>query len=403
MFLSRRDALKAIGATTALGFSQNLFSQETESHKKRIVMIGVEYGHLNFNFRPKNYGTNFTLSPYLEMIKEHRKELSVFSGMSHTKSPGSHNFPPYTFTGAHFSTGNTISLDQLMSMKIGHSTRFNSMALGIGAYSLSRSATGAGVPAIRNPKALYDLIYRNLTDKEVEEEKKKLKSKISKIKHYVKDDKYSKSDLMNAYEEMIARVEKKIKWLEVKKPENILGISNDSLEMEKDYEAYANRIFDLVVAAIQTDSSRIFNINFATLGNFKYGTHYLTHSCGNKELRQVLVDEEKIHFRVLNRFLKKLKGIKENGRSLFDNTTIMTVGGMTSANSHSSRNLPVMLLGGGINHLGNVSLPQLLDLPKGQEYPLNNLYLTILNEFKIPSQRFGCNGTEILGALQWNA
>jgi len=403
MMLTRREAFKTIGAITALGLSPNLYSQDLHKHKKRIVMIGFEYGHLNFNFRPKDYGKNFSLSPYLETLKDHKEDLTIFSGMSHTNSPGSHNFPPYTFTGAHFSTGNTISLDQVMSMKVGHETRYNSMALAIGGHSLSRSTSGASVPAIKDPHTFYDLIYKNLSQKEIVDAKKKLKSKISKIQHFVQDKKYSNSELIKTYEEMISRVEKKSKWLDVGKSKNTLGISNESLEMKEDYEAYANRFFDLIVAAIQTDSSRIFNVNFATLGNFDYGTHYLTHSTGNKQLRQVLVDEEKIHFRVLDRFIKKLKGIKEKGRTLFDNTTILTVGGMKSSNSHSSRDLPIMLMGGGINHLGNVQMRELKNLPLGQEYPLNNLYLTILNEFGIPSQKFGCNGTELLGEIQWNA
>ena len=403
MKLSRRSAIKAIGASAGLGLCPNLFSQDKTNHKKRIVMIGNDYGHLNFNFRPKTYGTKFTLSPYLELIKEHKDDLTIFSGMSHTNSPGSHNFPPYTFTGAHYSTGNTISLDQYMSAKIGHATRYDSIALGIGASSLSRSSSGGGVPAIGDTKSLYDLIFRNPSDKEIAEAKKSLQSKISKIKHYTLNKKYANSALLQSYEEMINRVEKKVKWLDVKKHENKLGIDSDSLNMKEDYEAYADRFFDLVVAAIQTDSARIFNISFATLGNFQYGTHYLTHSTGNKDLRKVLEDEEKIYFRVLNRFMVKLKKLQENGRSLFDSTTILTVGGMKSSNSHSSRDLPIMLMGGGIKHLGNVNMPQLLDLPKGQEYPLNNLFLTILNEFNTPTQKFGCNGTELLGELQWNA
>ena len=60
---------------------------------------------------------------------------------------------------------------------------------------------------------------------------------------------------------------------------------------------------------------------------------------------------EKFHAAQFARFLTKLKAVKEpNGQTLLDNTMALFGSGMSNANSHSNRDLPVVLAGGGFPH-----------------------------------------------------
>ena len=84
---------------------------------------------------PNETGRDYTLSPYLELLKEHRNDFTVFSGVSHPDVDGGHPADNCFLTAApHPGSGgfrNTISLDQYIAERIGHLTRFPSLTLGV--------------------------------------------------------------------------------------------------------------------------------------------------------------------------------------------------------------------------------------------------------------------------------
>ena len=53
------------------------------------------------------------------------------------------------------------------------------------------------------------------------------------------------------------------------------------------------------------------------------------------------------------------------------------------ASAHSSSNLPVLLAGGGFKHQGHVTYGT------GTDKPLCNLYIRMLQQFGVESDRFG--------------
>lgn len=55
-------------------------------------------------------------------------------------------------------------------------------------------------------------------------------------------------------------------------------------------------------------------------------------------------------FKAFNRFLGRLKGQREGGASLLDNTMVLFGSNLGNASSHSWRNLPIILAGGGFRH-----------------------------------------------------
>src|SRR5258708_36200856 len=89
--------------------------------------LPIYLGLLPEHFFPKEGGRDYALSPYLEGLKEHRGDFTVFSGVSHPDVDGGHPADNCFLTAAPHpgSAGfrNTISLDQYISERLGHLTR----------------------------------------------------------------------------------------------------------------------------------------------------------------------------------------------------------------------------------------------------------------------------------------
>ena len=116
---------------------------------RRMFAICNNLGLLPDQFFPKESGKNYAPSPYLEYLKEHRDDFTVFSGVSHPDVDGGHPADNCFLTAApHPGSGgfrNTISLDQYIGERIGTLTRFPSITLSVNTRTRSLSWTGTGV------------------------------------------------------------------------------------------------------------------------------------------------------------------------------------------------------------------------------------------------------------------
>lgn len=143
--LPRRTFLRGLGVGLALPLLDAmrpavLSAAEEKSDPAAVAprrMLGIcnNLGLLPENFFPADAGSNYTLSPYLQTLKKHRDDFTVFSGVWHPDVDGGHPADICFLTAApHPGSGgfrNTISLDQFISERVGHLTRFPSMTLGV--------------------------------------------------------------------------------------------------------------------------------------------------------------------------------------------------------------------------------------------------------------------------------
>lgn len=121
---------------------------------QRMIGICNNLGLLRQGFFPTDGGASYQLSPYLQLLAEHRQHFSVFSGVSHPGVDGSHSSDVSFLTAApHPASGdfrNSISLDQHIAEIIGDQTRFPSLTLGVnpkqGRRSLSWTRSGVLIP-----------------------------------------------------------------------------------------------------------------------------------------------------------------------------------------------------------------------------------------------------------------
>ncbi len=91
--------------------------------------------------------------------------------------------------------------------------------------------------------------------------------------------------------------------------------------------------------------------------------------------------------------LAKLKQTKEDGANLLDRTMVFLGSNLGDGSSHSVKNLPVLLAGGGFRH------GQHLRFDPQNPPPLCNLYVSMLQRLGIEADKFS-TGTGTLRGLE---
>src|SRR5881628_1483683 len=192
--LSRRKFLRGAGILLSLpmldamtpvlaGVMKRAAADVTPGGKpRRFFGICNNLGLLPDHFFPKESGRDYALSPYLEVLKEHRNDFTVFSGVWHPDVDGGHPADNCFLTAAPHpgSAGfrNTISLDQFISERVGHLTRFPSLTLGVnvtrGSRSLSWTAGGVLIPCEEKASDVFRRMFLQGTPAEVEQQVRKL-------------------------------------------------------------------------------------------------------------------------------------------------------------------------------------------------------------------------------------
>jgi hypothetical protein len=89
--------------------------------------------------------------------------------------------------------------------------------------------------------------------------------------------------------------------------------------------------------------------------------------------------------------LGRLKQSQEEGNSLLDRTSIFLGSNLGDGSSHSTRNLPVLLAGGGFQHGQHLAFDA--DSPP----PLCNLYVNMLQRLGIEAESFGTSTGTLTG------
>jgi hypothetical protein len=116
-------------------------------------------------------------------------------------------------------------------------------------------------------------------------------------------------------------------------------------------------------------------------------THHGNREAVLAELRRV----EEAQFKVFAELLTGLRGAKEGDKTLLDQTAVLYGTNMGSANAHSSDNMPVILAGGGFRHGAHLAFD------RKNNYPLSNLYVTLLQRLSIEKGAFSSGASTMRG------
>ncbi len=361
---------------------------------------------------PQQTGKSYELSPYLEILGEHRDDFTVISGLAGIS--GGHQAINGFLTGVPGAgqpgIRNGVSVDQFAAEHIGAQTRFSSLALSGEGLGLSWTRTGVRVPAHNSPSRLFAQMFLEGKEHEVEAQLLNLKERRS-ILDDVRDQAQSlRSQLgsddrekLDEYLTSVRQLEQRLvideKWAKTAKPKVDVQPPQD-ISNRSDLIGRTRLLFDLAHLAIQTDSTRLITIMLAgatstpPIPGVTLGHHDLSHHGKDPgKLAQLrLIETECI--KVLQELVAKLKQSREGDETLLDRTMVYLGSNLGDASSHSTKNLPILLAGGGFRH------GQHLACDPHNPPPLCNLYVSMLQRLGIEVDTFN-TGTGTLTGLEF--
>jgi len=367
-------------------------------------------------------GRDYTLSPYLEHLRDYRSDFTVCSGVWHPDVDGGHPADVCFLTAApHPASGgfrNTISLDQYIAERIGHLTRFPSLTLGVnargGRNSLSCTAGGVVLPCETSASQVFKKLFLGGSPEEVQAQSRRLalgKSIMDSVAGQTRRlqstvgarDRERLDQYFTGVRELERRLVQSAEW--EKKPRPVVNVKppvdpTDSREyMEK-----ARLMYDLAHLAFATDSTRNITLMLDSVSSpaiivdgksVSDGYHNLSHHGRNPQKLAELEQIDCEHMKLLAGLFGELKAHKEGGETLLDRTMVLYGSNLGNANTHVTTNLPVLFAGGGFRH------GQHLAFDRERNYPLPNLFVNVLQRFGLEADRFASStgtmrGLEVL-------
>ena len=406
--LSRRNFLRGAGVSLALPVLESVHAAPAEAAAaKRFVCVAPGYGMNPGGFFPEQTGENHDLPVLLKPLEKHHPDFSVFNNLDHPGVGGGHGCSNTLLNGMELKDTRDQpqrlhSLDQLLAEQIGQQTRFPSLRLGSGGVSWSRG--GVILPTDGSPTRVFSRLFlednakgkanqRRFLNEDgsildvVHADAKRLGARVTAV------DQAKLDEYLTAVREVELKLQRQTKWLDVPKPEASDEIirGNDEVVVDLSYPYNTPVMYDLMVLALQTRSTNV--ITFGHPGGnrlfpfegVELGYHSLTHHGKRPDLLRQLTIIELYYTQQLARFLDRMKETRDvDGKPLLDSTVVLFGSGMGNASSHSSRNLPILLAGGGFKTGQHHRFER-----NGRDgRPLCDLYVSILQKLSVETDRF---------------
>jgi len=415
MKLPRRRFLQAAGISLALPWL-DIFSHgqpQAAQPKRRMICICTPLGLHPPDFFPERAGRDYELTPYLDVVKDFRNDFTVISGLAHAgQNPGfAHQASASFLTGAPGAGRpgfrNSISLDQFAAEHIGGRTRFPSIALSGEGAGLSWTRTAALVPADNSPARVFARLFLDGRPEEVRAQVTRLedgRSILDDVRDQARtlraglgsDDRDKLDEYITSVRELEQRLARDEAWCRTPKPRVDVPPPTD-IRNAADLIGRARLLFDLSHLALQTDSTRLITIMLAgttfvpPIQGVTLGHHDLSHHGRDPHKLEQLRIVEVETMKTLRDLLAKLKQTREAGSNLLDQTIVFLGSNLGDGSSHSVRNLPVLLAGGGFRH------GQHLHFDPQNPPPLCNLYVSMLQRLGIEVDRFSSSTGTLTG------
>ena len=417
--LNRRTFLRSAGVCIGLPLLDAMMPAGRAAGRKaegsiprRMLLIGRPLGLHAPHFFPKKAGADYDVTPYLEPLQGHRRDFTVFSGMSHPGYPGGHHTDAALLTGVapegvrFGEIRNTISLDQEAAARLGGETRFASLSLGGGPLSWNRK--GVKLPSEERATSVFKQLFIDGTPEEVARQLERIedgRSILDGVRAQARSlgrslgpaDRGRLDLMLTSIREAEQRLQQDRAWATRPKPKvEATPPTDDYLNDPKTLDR-ERQWFDLVHLALQTDSTRVIALYLWSHGPVEVPgvaiTHHdATHHGQDESKIQQLVAIERAEMALFARLLDRMKATDEAGRSLLDRTVVFHGSNLGNASAHTCDNLPILLAGGGFRHAGHVAFD------RKDNYPLSNLFVRMLHQMGIEMDRFGAS-TGVLGEV----
>ncbi len=397
----------------------------------RTAFLYFPNGAIPAAWWPKGEGKDFQLNRTMEPLAAMKDKIQVLAGLNDVSANagndggGDHARANGTFltgvrikktNGADFYAG--VSADQLMAQQVGLMTPFRSLelscdvVLNVGAcdtdyacvyqHNLSWSSPTTPLTPEVDPRLLFERLFGEGTPKDRARNLEIRRQQKSSILDFLKSE---RTDLardassrdkqkLEEYYSSVRDIEQRITYAEASRSARRLPTQEAPEGIPASYTEYMRLMYDMLLLAFETDSTRVASFMIAGDGNnrdfseigINDGHHNLTHHGNKADWIEKVTQIDVWYVQQLAYFLERMEATKDiDGNSLLHNSQIVYGSGCADGNRHTRVNLPIILAGGGG---GTLNSGRFVDC---ENVPLCNLYLSMMDRIggdKIP-QSFG--------------
>ncbi|MEJ7609273.1 MAG: DUF1552 domain-containing protein [Bryobacteraceae bacterium] len=402
----------------------------------RLAALYMPNGVNTNAWLPSGSGREFQLSPTLAPLQDLKERIVIMSNLWNAASKGGCHYVKesaiLTCTtikktpGADL--GNGVSMDQIAAQKAASQTPLASLELGVTPVAIGVDAvvgytriygshiawSNPTTPLAReiNPSSVYERLFRASSGPQGSSAKmdkllldrvlgdaRRLRAQVG-VADRLRVDEYL--SLMRSLEERVQRASGATNspW----KAKVAIDPKAAPKDKPGDHAEHVRLMLDMIATAFQSDTTRVStfmfgnavsNVSFRFLEGVSAGHHDVSHHQKDADkLRQYQLIN-RWHIEQYAYLLRKLASMKEGESTVLDNSMILFASALSDGNSHDPHKLPLVLGGGGG---GRIDTGQYLT--SGEDSPLSNLYMSMLDAFGAPVERFADSTGPLTGLLR---
>jgi hypothetical protein len=406
---------------------------------KNPVRLAVLYMPNGVNvpkWTPEGSGRDYALSPSLEPLRDFKDRIVVLANLFNagSKVGDGHYAKEATILtcctirktpGSDLCNG--VSMDQVAAQRMGAETPLPSLELGVAPvavgvdiavgytriYGSHIAWSSPTTPLARelNPRLVYERLFRASTGQQASAAKsdtllldlvlgdaKRMRAQVGAADR-ARLDQYL--DGMRSLEERVQRSGSKARssW----KPRVKIDLAAAPTDQPSSHAEHVRLMLDMIAVAFQSDTTRVSTfmfgnavsaISFRFLDGVTSGHHDVSHHGNDADKLQQYYLITRWHVEQYAYLLGKLAAMQEGDSTVLDHSMILFGSALSDGNSHNPHKMPLILAGkaGGRLNTGQY-------LVSGEDTPAANLYVSMLDAFGAPVERFADSTGRLSGLL----
>ena len=430
--IARRTVLRGAGCVLGLPLLEAMTpmsrsayaSEDTATEAVRMACIFFPNGAIMPDWKPRiTRHQPWQLSETLKPLQRHKSKLNVISGLAHDNGRGYKDGagdharcaatyltaarPTKTSTNIHLG----ISVDQVAATQLAGKTRLPSIELGLEssrnagscdsgyscAYSSNISWRDESRPMPKEivPRQAFERMFGS-GDSSKRRERDFHRKSILDIVTAEADQlrrKVGASDRrkLDEYFSSVREIENRIQRSEIEDARAMPDLQVPHGRVES-FREHARLMYDLMVVAFQTDTTRVATFMLDNAGGrrryteigIKEAHHSMSHHRDRRETIEKLQQVDHYLIEQFAYFLDKLDATTDAGGSLLDQSLVLYGSGLSDANRHDHHDLPIVLAGGAGGRLKTDR-----HIVTRRERPMGNLFLSMLDIMGTPAESIG--------------
>ena len=377
----------------------------TSNIPKRIAFMYIPNGVIGQHWFPQQGQTDWLDSQSLESLKEVRDEVVVINGLSrvyvsgepHSQAASCWMTSSGPYDRSDGSTAVNKTLDQVIAAQVGNATPFPSLELSCNSFTgnlepklfdaISWYGPSHDARSENNPHEVFQRLFgksghfnRSVLDT-VLEDAKSLHQQLGQ------EDRHK----LNEYMQSVRAIEKRLDH-QTESRKNIGKIDFEMPEqVPQNRGEYLRLMGDLMILAFRTDQTRVVSL---MVGPERWAAPQLYDGVFDKPVQHHLMthddgfDEEvamidRFHVQQYLYLVNQMKNYQDTNGSLLDSTYFVLGSGLGDGNSHSYKELPV-IIAGGKSH--GIKTGRQIQCEK--DTPLANLWLSLANQMGVKVSEF---------------